>query len=115
MRPVTYIKRVIDPKLETLINTPPFPEYPSGHSDRIGAPPQLVLTSIFGDNFAFDDDTEQRDGLAAAQLHELLGGGRAGRRFRGSTAASITARPSKMASPRGAASAAYAVALKTWK
>ena len=37
LRPVTYIRRVIDPKWETLLITPPFPEYPSGHSTQSGA------------------------------------------------------------------------------
>ena len=63
LRPVTYIKRVIDPKWETLLITPPFPEYPSGHSTQSGAA-AAVLTSLFGDNFAFTDRTHERDGLA---------------------------------------------------
>ncbi len=62
VRPVTYIRRVIDPKWETLINTPPFPEYTSGHSVASGAA-ATVLTGFFGDNFAFDDDTGSSDGL----------------------------------------------------
>ena len=37
VRPVTYIRRVIDPKWEPLLNTPPFPEYPSGHSTQSAA------------------------------------------------------------------------------
>lgn len=63
LRPLTYIRRVIDPKWETLINTPPFPEYTSGHSVASAAA-ATVLTSFFGDNFAFDDQTGSRDGLA---------------------------------------------------
>ena len=62
MRPLTYIRRVIDPKWETLINTPPFPEYTSGHSVASAAA-AVVLTSALGDNFAFDDDTGKGDGL----------------------------------------------------
>jgi hypothetical protein len=63
VRPVTYIRRVIDPKWETLINTPPFPEYTSGHSVASAAA-ATVLTSFFGDNFAFGDETGTPDGLA---------------------------------------------------
>jgi PAP2 superfamily len=63
LRPLTYIKRVIDPKWEALLNTPPFPEYPSGHSTQSGAA-AAVLTSAFGDNFAFEDKTGNPDGLA---------------------------------------------------
>jgi hypothetical protein len=38
------------------IGTPPFPEYLSGHSTQSGAA-STVLTALFGDNFAFTDDT----------------------------------------------------------
>ena len=63
LRPVTYIRRVIDPKWEPLLITPPFPEYPSGHSTQSGAA-AAVLTSLMGENFAFTDRTHARDGLA---------------------------------------------------
>lgn len=62
LRPVTYIKRVIDPKWEPLLITPPFPEYPSGHSTQSGAA-AAVLTAMFGENFAFTDRTHERDGM----------------------------------------------------
>ncbi len=64
LRPVTYIRRVIDPKWEPLLITPPFPEYPSGHSTQSAAA-AAVLTELFGENFAFEDATLERDGLAA--------------------------------------------------
>jgi len=64
LRPVTYIRRVIDPKWEPLLNTPPFPEYPSGHSTQSGAVAQ-VLTQVFGEGFAFTDSTHVDDGLPA--------------------------------------------------
>lgn len=62
LRPVTYIRRVIDPKWEPLLITPPFPEYPSGHSVQSGAA-AAVLTAALGQNFAFTDRTHLRDGL----------------------------------------------------
>lgn len=62
LRPVTYIRRFIDPKWEPLLNTPPFPEYPSGHSTQSGAA-YAVLEAIFGTDFAFDDATHEDDGL----------------------------------------------------
>lgn len=62
VRPSTYIKRVIDPKWEPVLITPPFPEYPSGHSTQSGAAAD-VLTSVFGENFAFEDGTHEADGL----------------------------------------------------
>jgi hypothetical protein len=62
LRPVTYIRRNIDPKWETFLITPPFPEYPSGHSTVSGAA-ATVLTHAFGDNFAFDDPTHEPEDL----------------------------------------------------
>ena len=62
VRPVTYIRRMIDPKWETLLITPPFPEYPSGHSTQTGAA-AVVMAQLFGENFAFTDATDRSDGL----------------------------------------------------
>jgi hypothetical protein len=62
VRPVTIIKKYIDPKWDTLLITPPFPEYPSGHSTQSGAA-AVALTQDFGENFAFDDATHEGDGL----------------------------------------------------
>jgi hypothetical protein len=62
LRPVTYIRRVIDPKWEPLLITPPFPEYPSGHSTQSSAVAE-VLSAQLGEAIAFDDLTHQRDGL----------------------------------------------------
>jgi hypothetical protein len=64
LRPITYIKRVIDPKWEPILNTPPFPEYPSGHSVVSGAM-DAVMTAFFGDNFSFEDATGSPDGRKA--------------------------------------------------
>ncbi|WEZ81857.1 phosphatase PAP2 family protein [Rhizobium sp. 32-5/1] len=44
------------------MNTPPFPEYPSGHSTQSGAA-AVVLAHMFGENFAFEDKTHEADGL----------------------------------------------------
>jgi len=62
VRPVTVIKKLIDARWEPLLITPPFPEYPSGHSTESGAA-AATLTSIYGDNFAFTDRSHVRDGL----------------------------------------------------
>lgn len=62
LRPVTYIRRVIDPKWEPLLITPPFPEYPSGHSTQSGAAAS-VLTALYGEDFAFADATHLDDSL----------------------------------------------------
>lgn len=62
VRPVTYIRRVFDKTWEPLLITPPFPEYPSGHSTQSGAA-AVVLAHLFGENFAFEDHTHEADGL----------------------------------------------------
>jgi PAP2 superfamily len=62
LRPVTYIKRHIDKAWEPLLITPPFPEYTSGHSTQSGAA-STVLTSVFGEDFAFEDETHVDEGL----------------------------------------------------
>ncbi|MDB5525002.1 MAG: phosphoesterase PA-phosphatase [Rhizobium sp.] len=62
VRPISYIKRLIDPKWEALLITPPFPEYPSGHSTQSGAA-AVVLAKLFGENYAFEDHTHEADGL----------------------------------------------------
>ncbi|MGV6831826.1 MAG: vanadium-dependent haloperoxidase [bacterium] len=62
IRPETLINNHIDDQWEPILQTPPFPEYPSGHSVVSGAA-SIVLTEIFGDDFSFDDDTEQPYGL----------------------------------------------------
>lgn len=62
VRPETLINQHIDENWQPVLQTPPFPEYTSGHSVVSGAA-ATALTEIFGDNFAFDDDTEVAYGL----------------------------------------------------
>lgn len=85
IRPETLINRFIDKDWAPILQTPPFPEYTSGHSVVSGASAE-VLTEIFGDSFYFEDTTEVPYGLpvrnftsfrAAAQeaaLSRLYGG-----------------------------------------
>jgi hypothetical protein len=56
IRPVTYIQRYIDSTWQPMIQTPPFPEYTSGHS-TISASAAMMLTHLFGE-MEFIDDTE---------------------------------------------------------
>ncbi len=70
LRPITYTRRVIDPAWEPLLNTPPFPEYPSGHSTQSGAAAQ-VLTRIFGEPYPFTDTTHVDDGLPARDFPDF--------------------------------------------
>lgn len=62
IRPVTYIRRLIEPEWQPILITPPFPEYPSGHSTQSGAA-AAVLTAHFGEGFAFEDATHVDEGL----------------------------------------------------
>jgi hypothetical protein len=57
IRPETYIDKYIDESWRPLLQTPPFPEYTSGHS-VVSTVAAIMLTNVFGDNFSFDDDTE---------------------------------------------------------
>lgn len=62
VRPETYINQHIDQNWKPTLQTPPFPEYSSGHS-VISSSSQIILSHLFGDNFAFDDSTEVDYGL----------------------------------------------------
>jgi len=62
IRPETLINEYIDDAWKPVLQTPPFPEYVSGHSVASGAA-AIALTDIFGDNFEFADDTELAYGL----------------------------------------------------
>ena len=57
-RPITYINSYIDPDADwsTIVNTPPFPEYTSGHSSQAGAW-AAVMTALFGETYEFTDFT----------------------------------------------------------
>lgn len=57
LRPVTYIRNYIPgiSNFTPIIATPPFPEYPSGHSVSSGAAAE-VLTQLFGEH-SFIDNT----------------------------------------------------------
>lgn len=62
IRPETAINRHIDQNWRPLLQTPPFPEYTSGHS-VISAASSQVLTNYFGENFEFIDTSEVYFGL----------------------------------------------------
>ncbi|MFT4033189.1 MAG: vanadium-dependent haloperoxidase [Siphonobacter sp.] len=85
IRPETVIQRYIDKTWQPLLQTPPFPEYTSGHS-VISTAASEVLTYLLGDNFAYTDDTEVpfdlaprdftsfRQAAAEAAISRLYGG-----------------------------------------
>lgn len=62
IRPETVINAYVDEKWRPMLQTPPFPEYTSGHSVISTAAAQ-VLEYVLGKNVAFDDRTEMPYGL----------------------------------------------------
>lgn len=70
IRPDTYIERYIDADWDPILQTPPFPEFPSGHS-VISAAAATVLTHKFGDSFAFVDSTQMSIGLPARKFNSF--------------------------------------------
>ncbi|TRX24029.1 vanadium-dependent haloperoxidase [Flavobacterium franklandianum] len=62
IRPETVINQHIDENWKPALQTPPFPEYTSGHS-VLSTVASTILTSIFGDNFSFVDNSELPFGL----------------------------------------------------
>ncbi|HOA37065.1 MAG TPA: vanadium-dependent haloperoxidase [Flavihumibacter sp.] len=85
IRPETYINKYIDPRWMPVLQTPPFPEYTSGHS-VVSAASAEVLTYLLGDKFAYTDNTEEmfdlkprhfnsfREAAAEAAISRLYGG-----------------------------------------
>jgi hypothetical protein len=85
VRPETVINRYIDSKWKPLLQTPPFPEYSSGHS-VISTAVAEILTAFIGENFSFTDTVETYIGLpprrfasfraaaAEARISRLYGG-----------------------------------------
>jgi membrane-associated phospholipid phosphatase len=67
IRPETAIRKYIDPTWKPLLQTPPFPEYLSGHS-TISSAAATVLTHYLGENFAYADSVETRYGLPARRF-----------------------------------------------
>jgi hypothetical protein len=66
-RPETAIRKLIDPSWEPLLQTPPFPEYLSGHSS-ISATSAAILTHYVGDNFSYTDSVEVSYGLPSRKF-----------------------------------------------
>ena len=57
VRPITVINNFVDKNWQPYIQTPPFPEFTSGHA-VISNAAATVLTGLFGDNYEFTDATE---------------------------------------------------------
>ena len=67
LRPVTFIKKYIDSNFATVIGTPAFPSYVSGHSCEMGAGSKVFInlfTNGSGD-YDFTDDSQLQYGFPA--------------------------------------------------
>jgi hypothetical protein len=69
IRPETYINQYMDENWVPLLQTPPFPEYSSGHSVISGAA-SVALTKLFGD-VTYKDSTETEFGLTARSFNSF--------------------------------------------
>ena len=57
IRPVSYIRRVIDPAWSPLFSTPPHPEYPAAHAGGTGSV-MLTATTVLGDEVGVIDRSQ---------------------------------------------------------
>jgi len=71
VRPETLINQFIDKDWIPYLQTPPFPEYTSGHS-VISRTSAKILTKVLGDNFEFLDTTEEKYGLKARNYKSFI-------------------------------------------
>lgn len=67
VRPETVINGLMSPDWRPYIQTPPFPEYTSGHA-VISSVTAEILTARLGDNIAFRDTSEAEFGIADRQF-----------------------------------------------
>jgi len=70
IRPETAIRAIIDPDWKPFLQTPPFPEYPSGHS-VISSSSAVILNHYFGNDFGFNDDVEVKFGIPPKQFRSF--------------------------------------------
>ncbi len=71
VRPETVINQHIDSDWIPFLQTPPFPEYTSGHS-VISRSAAKILTYVIGDNFKFLDTSEEKYGLPARNYNSFI-------------------------------------------
>lgn len=71
IRPITIINRIIDKNWTPYIQTPPFPEFTSGHS-VVSDAAAVVLTALLGENFEFTDEIEMQFGNKARHFKSFM-------------------------------------------
>lgn len=62
IRPITIINRILDKDWNPYLQTPPFPEFTSGHG-VISNTAATVLTKLLGEDYSFTDEVEIPFGL----------------------------------------------------
>ena len=72
IRPETVINQYVDEDWAPLLQTPPFPEYTSGHS-VISNAAATVLTNLYGESFSYNDTTEMEYGLPPREFDSFFG------------------------------------------
>jgi hypothetical protein len=70
IRPETYINEYIDRSWMPLLQTPPFPEYTSGHS-VLSTASAVMMSKLFGENFSFADSTEVEFGIPVRRFNSF--------------------------------------------
>jgi hypothetical protein len=75
VRPVTYIRKLINPIWLPLIGTPAHPEYPAAHA-YVTMAAMEALSKLFGDNVAFIDHTYDFLGFAPRTFSKLTDAGK---------------------------------------
>ncbi|SMO77693.1 phosphatase PAP2 family protein [Solitalea koreensis] len=71
IRPLTYIQKYIAPGWNSLIDTPPFPRFTSGHSTFFSCSSWYV-NYYLGDNFQLTDKQKVSEGFASRTLIVLM-------------------------------------------
>jgi len=71
LRPITAVQQLYNPTWQPLLQTPPFPEYPSAHS-VISMASATVLTAIYGDHFHYTDNVEKAFGLPDRSFESFI-------------------------------------------
>jgi hypothetical protein len=71
IRPETVINKYMDEEWKPYLQTPPFPEYTSGHSVASTAC-ATVLTQLYGNSLGFKDSTEIEFGLPPRSFTSFL-------------------------------------------
>jgi hypothetical protein len=71
IRPETYIQELINPKFEPFIQTPPFPEYPSGHS-CVSAAAATILTYYIPQPYTYADYSLQYLSIAPRYFNSFI-------------------------------------------